>query len=151
MSEIIKYTDADSIKEHISFVLTRLKKKFTLTEDKKYEVLIFELDVNPEVVYIDVSYLDEDGNFSPDGVEIVFYTHPSQEGHIFYENTFIPTDSEDLTGDLESEISELLEQSKVINKALKKIHKKLQDIEEICSEVGISFEDFITVEYSFQD
>lgn len=108
---------------------------------------LYELFVSSTSGFIQVEYnLDDEKD---DYVILMLYTDIDNSGNSIYHSDW---DNESEGNDsLEGEIEQLLDSVKRINQAIIKISTKIEQIRDICDEYELDFDEFITLNYDFNN
>jgi hypothetical protein len=122
--------------EHIKYI----------TEGENSKGLMYEIYVGSLECYLQVEYnLDEDND---NDIVVQLFTKVDSYGDSLYHVDWISWKEE---GSIEDEIEALIQKTKKINSFVNKIRNKIEQIQEICEENEFDIEEFITINYDFDN
>ncbi len=134
-----------NICEVIDNYLKEQKIRYSISEqDSKgclYELFISSTEGNIQVEY----------NFDDDNDDLVYmqlFTTVDYKGNSIYHAYW---DSEEGSDSVEGEIDNLIDAIKRVNQAISKISAKIDQIKDICEEYAVEFDEFITLNYDFDE
>lgn len=109
--------------------------------------LLYELYISSRECFIQVEYdLDKEND---DYTLLQLFDNVDDFGNSIYHSDW---DNENQYADsVEGEIENLIEAVKQINQGISKINTKIDQIKDICEEYGLDFEEFITINYDFNN
>jgi hypothetical protein len=121
--------------EHIKYI----------TEGENSKGLMYEIYVGSLECYLQVEYnLDDNDN----DIVVQLFTKVDSYGNSLYHVDWISWKEED---SIENEIEALIQKTKKINSFVNKIRNKIEQIQEICEENEFDIEEFITINYDFDN
>jgi hypothetical protein len=129
-----------NVKDKIESYLKNIKVKYSMISDS-LGIINYELYIGSYECFIQLELSDTD-----DDVYCVLYTKLDDHGCSLVELTWDNNESED---ELYECINELITQTKQINSVLSKIEAKIDQIKELCEDVNLDYETFITVNFEF--
>ena len=132
--------------EKIDNFLKQEKIRYSIS-DQDSKGCLYELFVSSTSGFIQVEYnLDDEKD---DYVVLQLFTNVDNSGNSIYHSDW---DNESEGGDsLEGEIEQLIDGVKRINQAIAKISTKIEQIRDICNEYELDFEEFIILNYDFDN
>jgi len=109
--------------------------------------LTYTLHISSRGCYIQVEFNLDDNN--DNYVVLQLYDSVDDIGESIYHQTWDNYDEH--VDSIDGEIENLIESVKRINKGIVKISAKINQIKDICEEYELTFEEFITLEYDFDE
>jgi hypothetical protein len=147
MKNVIEMTiTKHNVCETIENFLKENKIRFSI-EDSDNNGLFYELYISSISGFIQVEYnLDkEDDN----DIYIQFFSKIDTNGNSLYESNW--SNYQENQDSLESEIEALISGIKTINQGIAKIEAKINQIKDICEEYSLEIDNFISIEYDFDN
>jgi lysyl-tRNA synthetase class II len=134
-----------NIRQVIEDYLKSERIKYT-TEGENSKGLMYEIYVGSLECYLQVEYnLDDDND---NDIVVQLFTKVDSYGDSLYHVDWLNWKEGD---SIETEIESLIQQTKKINSLVNKVRNKIEQIKEICEENELDIEEFITINYDFDD
>ena len=131
------------IRELIENYLKSKKIKYSIDNEDNFG-LVYEIYVGSLECYLQVEYDLE--KIEDESVVVQLFTEVDDSGNSLYNVTW---ENDEHYDSLESEIDTLIDETKLLNKAVIKIGRKVEEIIEICEEHNLDLREFIQIEYNF--
>ena len=132
------------LSEKISDFLKTKKLKFNL-DNEADSVHEFVFYVGGSEAFIQVEYSDVEEYPEP---EILFFSNQKSDGNSLYNSTITYSGDD---SEIEADLEQLIDFVKNFNQIVTKIENKITQINELCEELGLDPEEFISVNYDFDE
>lgn len=140
--------DKHNITQIIDEYLKTNKIRYTIIE-QDVRMVLYQIFIGSMDGFIQIEY---DLDSSSENILITYYSNVNDDnGLSLYESVVDNYDSPLTQINVEGEIEQLIDQVKILNKAVAKIGQKIEQIREICEEYNLEIEEFIEVIYNFED
>lgn len=135
-----------NINEVIENYLKEVKVRYVIL-DPDSKGCCYEIFVSSLSGYIQLEYNLDSDDYTY--VAIQFFTDVDVSGNSIYHSDW-DNEPEQLSS-VEEEIEELLNAVKRVSQGISKIYAKIEQIKDICEEYQLHFEDFISLNYDFDN